>query len=256
LLRDSLAERICIYSRGEYPQAKMRVEFADDQRLRWFIGDIRDSDRLTLACDGVDTVIHAAALKRVEACEANPGEAVATNIIGTENVIRACLQAGVERCVILSTDKACSPCTLYGSTKLTAERMTLAANVYARTKFSATRYGNVFGSSGSVVPTWQALIESGIVPVTNPDCTRFYMTLDEAIDLVLQTVESMPTTLAVPDLPAYRLGDLAEAMGVQMRVTGFQTQEKLHERMLEDGPDSSEVRRMSVAELRTALEAD
>jgi UDP-N-acetylglucosamine 4,6-dehydratase len=247
-------ERICIYSRGEHAQAKMREDFGmlDGGRLRFFIGDVRDSDRLELAMHGVDTVIHAAALKRVEACEWNPMEAVCTNVIGSQNVINSAIRANVPRVVALSTDKACEPTTLYGTTKLTAERMFLASNHLARTKFVVTRYGNVAGSTGSVIPKWR---NGGAHTISDPECTRFWMTADQAVDLVLAATTTEKTFLT-PDLPAYRLSDLAGAMDIvwqRMLVTGLPPSEKRHERLIEGGPTSAEVRRMSVDELREAL---
>lgn len=249
-------ERICVYSRGEHAQAQMREEIADKaQRVRYFIGDVRDSDRLELAMYGVDTVVHAAALKRIEVCEMNPMEAVSTNVIGAQNVINGAIRANVSRVVALSTDKACEPSTLYGTTKACAERMFLASNNLARTKFAVTRYGNVAGSTGSVIPRWREAIKMGKgVTISDPECTRFWMTIDEAVDLVLETVGDMPDDVVVPELPAYRLGDLRVAMKVSGGVVGLAAGEKLAERMLAGGPTSAEVRRMSVDELREKLE--
>lgn len=257
LLRDSLSERICVYSRGEHRQAEMRDEFGDDQRLRFFIGDCRDLDRLRRAMNSVDVVVHAAALKRVEACEYNPIEVTKTNVGGAINVIEASQDAGVKKVIALSTDKAFDPVNAYGASKLLAEKLFLAANNTVSAtgpQYSICRYGNVFASAGGVVPTWLRMIAAGArtVPVSNPDVTRFYMTLDEAVDLVLRTLDAMPSEPAIPDLPAYRLGDLAEAMGVLMDVRGLPHWEKLHEGMA-PGNTSDKARRMSVAELRDKL---
>ena len=263
-------QRICIYSRGEHAQASMRQEFKDDARLRWFIGDVRDRDRLELAMHGVELVIHAAALKRIETCAANPLEAVATNVLGTRNVIEAALRTSVPRVVGISSDKACEPTTLYGSTKLCAEWLLLGANSYGRTRFACCRYGNVAGSTGSVIPKWrEAKTKNGIVVensrvvkvvgamMSDPNATRFWMTVQEAVNVVLNTAFDMAESLSVPNvpsLPAYRLGDLAEAMYMgDLPITGLQRAEKLHEKLIEDGPDSSQVRRMTVEELREAL---
>lgn len=250
--------RICIYSRGEARQAAMRETIADPQeRLRWFIGDVRDQERLELAMRGVDLVIHAAALKRIDACAYNPTEAVATNVDGTRNVIMAALRANVARVVGVSTDKAVEPTTLYGTTKACAERLLLAANAYASTSFAVCRYGNVAGSTGSVIPTWRVAKTNGHnAYMTHADATRFWMTADQAVDLVLNAArEMMPTALHVPALlPAYRLGDLAVAMDMpNLACTGLAAGEKLHERLLEGGPTSAEVERMSIEHLREAL---
>lgn len=251
-------DRVCVYSRGEYQQALMRRELGDDSRMRYFIGDVRDVERLEEAMQGVDTVIHAAALKRIEVGFYNPSEMNKTNIDGTRNVITASRKAGVERVVFLSSDKAFQPCSAYGISKAAAECAILSANhtrgadgpVYA-----AVRYGNVWRSTGSIVPSWEALIASGAsaVPVTDPNCTRFFMRLDEAVDLVWNTAESMKGgELNIPRLPAYLVGDLARAMGVGMRVTGLPEHEKRHESMCE-GVSSDKARRMTVEELRGAL---
>lgn len=250
--------RICIYSRGEAAQASMRSSIKDPRAiLRWFIGDVRDLERLELAMHGIDLVIHAAALKRIDTCAYNPMEAVATNVLGTQNVVKAALKTGVARVVGVSTDKAAEPTTLYGSTKQTAEWLLLASNNYARTKFAVCRYGNVAGSTGSVIPVWRkAKAEGGKAFITDPESTRFWMTINEAVNLVLEAAHHMmPGALMVPtNLPAYRLGDLAEAMDMtNLRHVGRQVDEKLHERLVDGGPTSAEARRMSIKELREAL---
>ena len=258
LLDSNKHDRICIYSRDEYKQSLMREKFNDD-RLRFFIGDVRDQDRLRRAMEDVDVVIHAAALKRIETCFYNPGEMVKTNVIGSMNVIEAAHDAKVKKVVALSTDKAFQPVSAYGQSKALAESLFLAAN-YARGKcgpmFSVTRYGNVSGSNGSVIPKWWSLIDGGAtsVPVTDPDCTRFHMTLDESVDLVLDTIQTMKGgELNIPTLPAYRLADLAEAMKIDMDIVGLPEFEKKAECMGE-GNCSNTARRMSVKELRKALE--
>jgi UDP-N-acetylglucosamine 4,6-dehydratase len=258
LLQEDLAERICVFSRGEHTQAQLRQDLDDDPRMRWFIGDVRDAQRLKRAMTGVDVVVHAAALKRIEVGAYNPVEMVRTNIEGTINVIEAAQDAGVDKVVGLSTDKACFPCSPYGSSKALAEALLLAANNTVSAtgpRFAATRYGNVWNSAGSVVPTWLRMIENGAkaVPCTDPSATRFFMSLDQAVDLVLETIEKMEGgELVIPELPAYRLGDLAEAMGAKIIVKGMPNHEKLHESML-PGEPSDEARRMSVAELREKL---
>lgn len=242
LLAHSDAERICIYSRGEYAQASMRMGILDpDERLRWFIGDVRDHRRLRWAMSGIDLVIHAAALKRVEVGEYNPAEMVRTNVDGALNVVEAALEAHVAKVVAISSDKACEPLNCYGATKLVAEKLFLAANATAGaegTRFAVCRYGNVSGSTGSVIPTWRAILDHSAaaipcVPVTDPGCTRFWMTLAEAVRLVLWTADNMlGGEIVVPFLPTYRLGDIARAMGATMRVTGIGPGEKLDETLI------------------------
>lgn len=246
---------VCVYSRGEHAQADMREQF-DSELLRWFIGDVRDRGRLRRAMEGCDVVIHAAALKRIEVGAYCPDEMIRTNVGGAENIIEASVAAGVKRVVMLSTDKAYQPVSPYGQSKALAESLFLSANdIWAGgPRFSITRYGNVFRSTGSVVPRWEAMIAAGAktVPVTDPDCTRFFMTMEQAVQLVVDTLRDMPDKPAIPRLPAYRLGDLAEAMGVGMEVIGLPSWEKRHEGMC-DGNTSDVARRMTVDELREAL---
>lgn len=255
---DRGVERICIYSRGEYAQHLMRMEFGNDSRLRWLIGDVRDLDRMEEAMQGVDVVVHAAALKRIEVGFYNPEEMYKTNIIGTLNVIAAARRSGVSKVVGLSSDKAANPVSAYGISKAAAECAILSANNTRGADgpiYSAVRYGNVWKSTGSVVPTWEKLIASGIrsVPVTDPECTRYFMRRSEAVKLVMDTIDTMQGgELNIPQLPAYRLGDLAEAMQVEIVVNGLSEFEKRHETM--DGvTDSSTARRMTVEELREEL---
>lgn len=250
-------ERIAIYSRGEHCQAEMARDLKTsdpDERLRFFIGDVRDRDRLKRAFHDIDVVIHAAALKRIEVGQYNPTEMVKTNILGAMNVIEAAHDAGVKKVVALSTDKAWQPISPYGQSKALAE--TLFLNAYRGGPiFSVTRYGNVWKSNGSVVPYWQSLLNQGCkgVPVTDPHCTRFYMTMDEALDFVLETIATMEGgELRVPTLPAYRLGDLVDAMGARAEITGLPTWEKLHESMTADN-SSETAPRLSIDELRAAL---
>jgi UDP-N-acetylglucosamine 4,6-dehydratase/5-epimerase len=252
-------ERICIYSRCEHRQAAMREEFGDDPRLRFFVGDVRDRDRLARAMEGVDVVVHAAALKRIEVGHYNPDEMVKTNVGGTMNVIDAAIAtATVHSVVLLSSDKAYEPVSAYGQSKALAESLVLAANRThggsCRPRFAATRYGNVMGSTGSVIPRWRAFIARGeVVPVTDPNCTRFWMTVDEAVALVLDTIERMPAEPAIPELPGFCLGDLAMALGATaFRVTGLDRFEKRHESM-RAGLSSDTAPRLTVAELRERL---
>ena len=250
-------ERVCIYSRGEYQQHLMREQFKDDSRLRWMIGDIRDKDRLLRAMRGVDVVVSAAALKRIETAHYNPDEVIKTNVLGTINVIDCAQTAEVRKVVLVSTDKAANPVSVYGLSKATAEALILAAN-HARGEgpvYSACRFGNVWCSTGSIVPRWKSMIAAGEaeVPVTDPNCTRFFMRIEEAARLVYGCAASkLGGELMIPTLPAYRVGDLVEAMGVKMKVTGLPEFEKLHETM--DGIHySGSAKRMTVAELREAL---
>lgn len=237
------AVRVTVYSRDEVKQAEMRAAFPD-ARMRFFLGDVRDSDRLALALRGVDTVLHAAALKQVPACEYNPTEAVRTNVDGTVNLVRACLASEVRQFLMLSTDKACNPNTLYGATKLCAEKIVSAANAMRGPlgcRFSGVRYGNVAGSRGSVIPVWrQALALGQPVPMTDARMTRFWFTLAGAVDLVERALTEMRGgEFFVPKLPAFDLLTLAKAMVTEGRVhvSGLRHAEKLHEAML--GPDEA-----------------
>ena len=250
--------RICIYSRNEHSQAEMRNYLGNNERLRFFIGDVRDRDRLRRAMESVDTVVHAAALKRIEVGRYNPIEMVKTNVLGAMNVIEAALDAGVEKVVALSTDKAYQPISPYGQSKALMESLFLAANYTSgsdSTQFGVTRYGNVAGSQGSVVPLWSHQKANNLqIKITDVECTRFWMTMDEAIDLVLNTIDTMPEEIAIPVLPAFQLGDLATAMGItDYTVTGLPVWEKKHEG-LRDDLLSNEAPRMSVDDLKTALE--
>lgn len=256
---DHDAKRIRVFSRGEHRQADMREQF-DDDRLGFFIGDVRDRDRLRRAMEGCSLVIHAAALKRIEVGALDPIEMVRTNIDGAINVIEAAMDAGVERVVGLSTDKAYQARSPYGQSKALAEALFINANNMTGSlgpRFAVTRYGNISGSEGSVIPKWRALIANGdtCVPVTDPEATRFWMTLQEGVELVANTARTMHGgELVIPStLPAYRVADLAEAMGVEMNIIGLPAFEKLHEGM-RDGLTSDIVRRMSVQELKKALQ--
>lgn len=258
LLDKNLSDRICIYSRDEYKQSLMRAAFADDSRLRFFIGDVRDKERLRRAMDGVSTVVHAAALKRVETGEYNPTELVKTNVIGSMNVIESAIDADVERVIALSTDKACEPANAYGASKLMLEKLFLAANNMRGANgpiFAVCRYGNVANSTGSVIPTWREQIARGqAVKMTDANCTRFYMSIEEAVLFVVHTARTMAGgELAIPNLPAYRLGDLAHALGTNAVVVGMGNGEKKHESML-PGQTSEHARRMTVDELRGRIE--
>jgi UDP-N-acetylglucosamine 4,6-dehydratase len=260
LLKGSDYSRIVILSRGEHRQAAMRAEVRDPEgRVRWLIGDVRDFRRLCRAFSGIDVVVHAAALKRIEVCEYDPIEVVRTNVLGAVNVIEAALEKGVGKVVALSTDKCVDPINAYGASKLLAEKLFIAANNMrgaCGTVFALARYGNIAGSQGSVIPKWRELLEhTDTVPVTDPDATRFWMTAEEAVQLVLDTIETMEGgEVNIPTLPAYRLGDLAEAMGARMDVRGLPFFEKQHE-LMDRGNSSDAARRMTVNELRERLAA-
>ncbi len=231
--------RVVIFSRDELKQWEMRQAHEDDPRVRFFLGDIRDRDRLAMALRGVDYVVHSAALKQVDTAEYNPMEFVKTNVLGSENVIQASLEAGVRKVVALSTDKASSPVNLYGATKLTADKLFISSNHYAAsggTRFSVVRYGNVMGSRGSVIPYFRALAEQGEpLPITDPRMTRFFITLPQAVDFVVDTFSTMSGgELFVPRIPSMRITDLAEAIapGASTTVVGIRPGEKLHEEMI------------------------
>jgi len=228
---------IRIFSRDELKQFEMARRI-DDDRLRFLIGDVRDRDRLRRAVQGVDIVVHAAALKQVPACEYNPFEAVRTNILGAQNVAEVCIDAGIPRAVALSTDKAVSPANLYGATKLCAERLFIQANVYAAahaTRLSCVRYGNVVGSRGSVIPVFLDQAQSGELTVTDERMTRFWITLDQAVQFVAECLTRMQGgELFIPKIPSMRVLDLAEAVapGLPIRYTGIRPGEKLHESLI------------------------
>lgn len=239
LLNDVNPRRIVIFSRDELKQYEVRQQFEDDSRLRWFIGDIRDRHRLERAMKDVDYVVHAAALKQVDTAEYNPGEFVKTNVLGSQNVIEAAMDAGVQKVVALSTDKASSPINLYGATKLTADKLFISGNHYAAaypTRFSVVRYGNVMGSRGSVIPFFRRLAQEGkSLPITDLRMTRFFITLPQAVQFVLDSFEIMQGgELFVPRIPSMKITDLAQAVapGAEMHEIGLRPGEKLHEEMI------------------------
>jgi len=226
---------IRIYSRDELKQHEMRMEFGDDPRLRFFIGDVRDAKRLRRAMEGADMVVHAAALKQVPACEYNPFEAVKTNVHGAQNVIDAAIDTGVRKVIALSTDKAVNPVNLYGATKLCSDKLFIQGNAYAGdnpTRFACVRYGNVIGSRGSVIPLFLKQRETGVVTITDERMTRFWITLDEAVDLVLKGFRHMEGgEIFVPKIPSMRIMDLARAIApdCEIKKIGIRPGEKLHE---------------------------
>ena len=240
LLADGAASRIVIYSRDELKQYEVRQQLADDPRLRWMIGDVRDKERLRRAMAGVDYVVHAAALKQVDTAEYNPFECVKTNILGSQNVIDVAIDVGVKRVVALSTDKASSPINLYGATKLCADKLFIAGNHYAGaspTRMAVVRYGNVVGSRGSVVPFFKRLVAEGAttLPVTDERMTRFWITLPQAVQFVLDAFERMTGgELYVPRIPSMKITDLAQVLapGSEIEVIGIRPGEKLHEEMI------------------------
>lgn len=244
LLTVEKPRRIIVLSRGEHAQESMRRDLAPfdepypNNRMRYLIRCVRNKSELEMAFRGVDTVIHAAALKIVPTCEHDPFEAVETNVLGSKNVINAALSQKVSRVVAISTDKACSPSTTYGGTKFCAERMFTNAKVYAGDqdiRFSVVRYGNVSGSQGSVIPFWRSILARGEtkLPVTNPFCTRYWLPMDDAVELVMWTISNMTGgEIVVPEMPAYQVSTLAEAMGGTPEVIGMRVGEKLHEDMI------------------------
>lgn len=239
LLKETKVRRIAIFSRDELKQHHLRIALGDDPRLRWFLGDIRDLDRLKRALHGVDYVIHAAALKQVDTGEYNPMEFVKTNVLGSQNVIDASIEAGVKRLVALSTDKASSPINLYGATKLTADKLFIAANNYSfayGTTFSVVRYGNVMGSRGSVIPFFQDLAARGKpLPITDLRMTRFWISIESAVRFVIDSLEMMAGgELYVPKIPSMKIVDLAHAVDSEAKLEeiGMRPGEKLHEEMI------------------------
>jgi UDP-N-acetylglucosamine 4,6-dehydratase len=240
LLAADAPERLIVFSRDELKQWEMRRDLPAENHscLRYFIGDVRDRERLYRAFRGVDVVIHAAALKQVDTAEYNPFEVVKTNILGSQNVVSAAIDRGVEKVVALSTDKAANPINLYGATKLAADKLVIAANNYAGvdgTRFAVVRYGNVLGSRGSVVPLFLSRRGRGAIPLTDPRMTRFWITLDQAVEFVLASLSRMRGgEIFVPKIPSMSLVEMAEALcpGCEQRVVGIRPGEKLHEVMV------------------------
>lgn len=232
--------RLVVYSRDELKQFEMSQEFSprEHKALRYFIGDIRDQDRLRRALEGVEIVVHAAALKQVPAAEYNPFECIKTNVLGAQNMIEACLDSDVTNVVALSTDKAAAPINLYGATKLCSDKLFTAANNITgnrNLRLSVVRYGNVMGSRGSVVPFFLDQRANGIFPITDPAMTRFNISLDEGVEMVLWALENAQGgEIFVPKIPSYRILDLAEAVGpeCEIRIVGIRPGEKIHEEMI------------------------
>jgi len=232
--------RVVIYSRDELKQFEMNQHYPTSKypNLRFFIGDVRDGDRLRLAMEGIDTVVHAAALKQVPTAEYNPFECIKTNVLGAQNVIEACLDSGVRRVVALSTDKAAAPINLYGATKLCSDKLFIAANNIRGSRdltFSVVRYGNVMGSRGSVIPFFLEKRKTGVLPITDPEMTRFNISLEEGVDMVFFALEhALGGEIFVPKIPSYRITEVAKAIGPKCEhpVVGIRPGEKVHEEMI------------------------
>ena len=250
LLAEYQPKKLIVFSRDELKQYEMRAAGYDHESMRYFLGDVRDASRLRRAFDGVDIVVHAAALKQVPACEYNPIEAVLTNVMGARNIIDAAIDAGVKRVLALSTDKAVNPVNLYGATKLVSEKLFVQANAYAGagpTRFACVRYGNVVGSRGSVVPLFREQRRAGMVTITDPRMTRFWLTLDQAARFVMRAIEGMyGGEVFIPKIPSMNIVHLAQALAPDCRIreVGIRPGEKIHEVLLSED------------EARQALELD
>ena len=244
-------KRLVVFSRDELKQFEMQQEFPASKypALRFFIGDVRDQNRLRRALEGIDTVVHAAALKQVPAAEYNPFEFIQTNIMGAQNLIEACLDTKVKRVVALSTDKAAAPINLYGATKLCSDKLFIAANNYKGPRdlrFSVVRYGNVMGSRGSVIPFFLEKAKTGVLPITDPEMTRFNISLDEGVEMVMWALEhGLGGEILVPKIASYRIEDVAQAIAPSCRqdIVGIRPGEKLHEEMItkSDSPNTLDI---------------
>lgn len=243
-LLDKNVGKVIIFSRCWLKQKTLRDELGDPPNYRWFIGDVRDRDRLIRACKGVDIVLHAAAIKCIDACNYNPGEALNTNVTGTQNTIDACIECGVGKSILISTDKCVNAINTYGKTKALAESLWINANTTAATdniRFSVCRYGNVVGSSGSILPVWKKLIADGAkeLPVTHSDMTRYWLSMENAIKLVVDSIAQMQGgEIFKPTMPSVRIIDVAAAFKLPYKVVGIREGEKLSEE-IEPGRDSS-----------------
>lgn len=245
ILTQSKPRKVVVFSRDELKQSEMKTVFNQENypnvKISYYLGDIRDEQRLHRAFNGVDYVIHAAALKQVPAAEYNPDEAIKTNVIGAMNIVNAAIDQKVKKVIALSTDKAVNPINLYGATKLCSEKMFVAGNTYSGdsgTIFSVTRYGNVLGSRGSVIPIFAEKRKEGVLPITDSRMTRFWMTLDQSVDLVLNSLEVMNGgEIFIPKIPSMNVLDLAKAIApnCEIKITGIRPGEKLHESLLSKG---------------------
>ena len=249
LLEEKQPKKIIIFSRDELKQYEMQAMGLNQPNLRYFIGDVRDRERLVRAMHGVDIVVHAAALKQVPTCEYNPMEAIKTNIMGTANVVEAALDAGVNKVMTISTDKAVNPVNLYGATKLAAEKLTVQSNAYAAgtaTRYSCVRYGNVVGSRGSVVPLFLKQRAGGTVTITDERMTRFWLSLEQGVRFVMSCIEQMEGgEVFVPKIPSTKVIDLANAIvpGAKVNIIGIRPGEKLHEVLVSEDEARSTVER-------------
>lgn len=242
LARYPQVKKIIIYSRDELKQSELKMKYPHHKfpQLRFFIGDVRDKERIKRACEGVDVIIHAAAIKQVDTAEYNPTECIRTNVDGAENVIHAALECGVKDVVALSTDKACAPINLYGATKLASDKLFAAANNIRGSKdikFSVVRYGNVMGSRGSVIPFFLKKREEGVLPITHEEMTRFNISLQDGVNMVMYALENhLGGEIFVPKIPSYRILDVAKAVAPECKVelVGIRPGEKLHEEMITD----------------------
>jgi len=261
MLKEHQPKKIIVYSRDELKQHEMRVGGFNHPALRYFIGDVRDRERLVRAMHGVDVVVHAAALKQVPACEYNPMEAIKTNIMGTANVVEAALDAGVKKVLSLSTDKAVNPVNLYGATKLAAEKLVVQSNAYAAgmaTRYSCVRYGNVVGSRGSVVPLFLKQRTSGRLTITDDRMTRFWLSLEQGVHFVIGCIEQMEGgEVFVPKIPSTTVMDLAKAIApdAEIEIIGIRPGEKLHEVLIseDEARTTVEMERMFVVQPAEAL---
>ena len=237
LLKDDEVKKIIVFSRDELKQFEMQSDL-DSPKMRYFLGDVRDFSRLKQATDGVDVIVHAAAIKQIPAAEYNPMEAIKTNIIGAENIVNAAIQNGISRVIALSTDKAANPANLYGATKLCSDKLMIAGNVLAGrhpTRFAVVRYGNVLGSRGSVIPFFKEQKVKGTIPITDVEMTRFWLTLDEGVDFVINSLSRMQGgEIFVPKIPSFKVTDVAKvvAPNVPTKIIGLRPGEKLHEVMI------------------------
>ena len=261
LLEEKQPKKIIVFSRDELKQHEMKIQGYDHASMRYFIGDVRDRERLVRAMNGVDIVVHAAALKQVPACEYNPMEAIKTNIMGTSNVVEAALDAGVQKVMTISTDKAVNPVNLYGATKLAAEKLTVQSNAYAAgtaTRYSCVRYGNVVGSRGSVVPLFLMQRASGSVTITDERMTRFWLSLEQGVRFVMDCIEQMEGgEVFVPKIPSTKVVDLASAIApdARLNIIGIRPGEKLHEVLIsqDEARNTIELDRMYVIQPTEAI---
>jgi len=237
ILKDGEISKLIIFSRDELKQFEM-AESISSSKVKFVLGDVRDYQRLLQACDGVDVIVHAAAMKQIPAAEMNPIEAIKTNILGAENIVNAALTLGVNKVIALSTDKAANPANLYGATKLCSDRLIIAGNTLSDkklTKFACVRYGNVLGSRGSVVPFFLEKSKSGFIPITDTRMTRFWLTIDQAVQFVLDSLDCMHGgEIFVPKIPSFKVTDVARVVcpGIPTRIIGIRPGEKLHEVMI------------------------